>query len=152
MILDSTYFDEIFVLLHYEVVGLLRIQSITFYIVLNITTYVELQYIRSQIIRILILPYWLSNLDVRKNRHVFEWSMRLSQKVKDLLRLLSWFTYVNLKIKFKHGLQDFLLSSHKLFLLLILMCVHVIFYVIFILCLKHDVLQVNYLILAEAWR
>ena len=33
-----------------------------------------------------------------------KWSIRLSQEVKDLLRLL---TYLNLKINFKHVLQDF---------------------------------------------
>ena len=33
-----------------------------------------------------------------------KWSIRLSQEVKDLLRLL---TYLNLKINFEHVLQDF---------------------------------------------
>ena len=36
--LDSSYFDKIFVLLHYVVVDLLRIQIIILYIVVNITT------------------------------------------------------------------------------------------------------------------
>ena len=92
MILDSTYFDEIFVILHYVVVGLLRIQSIIFYIVLNITTYVELQYTRSQIIRILILPYYYMDCLILMSEQIvmfLKWSMRLSQEVKDLLRLLT---------------------------------------------------------------
>ena len=42
-----------------------------------------------------------------------KWSIRLSQEVKDLLRLL---TYLNLKINFEHVLQDFLLSSYMIFL------------------------------------
>ena len=139
MILDSTYFDEIFVLLHYEVVGQLRIQSIIFYIVLNITTYVELQYTRSHIIRILILPYYYMDCLILMSEQIvmfLKWSMRLSQEVKDLLRSLTWFTYLNLKIEFKHVLQDFLQSSYKYFLILYL-CVYILF-----LCICHPLLEI----------
>ena len=136
--------------MHYVVVCLLRIQSIIFYIVLNITTYVELQYTRSQIIRILILPYYYMDCLILMSEQIvmfLKWSMRLSQEVKDVLRLITWFTYLNLKIKFKHVLQDFLQSSYKYFLILILMCVHMIFFYVFVtLYFKYNDLHVNYLI------
>ena len=70
MILDSTYFDKIYVLLHYVVVDLLRIQSIIFYIVVNITTSHTLTDYTD--VKIALLLYRLPELDVRINRHVFE--------------------------------------------------------------------------------
>ena len=68
-------------------VGLLRIQSIIFYVVLNITTCVELQFTRSQIIRTSTLPcYYMDCLILMSEQIVMflKWSMRLSQEVKDL--------------------------------------------------------------------
>ena len=132
-------FKEILVLLHYVVVGLLRIQIIIFYIVLNIMTNVEQQYICLQITRMSILLYYYTDCLILMSESIvmfLKWSIRLSQKVKDLLRLLTWFTYLNLKTEIEHVLQDFLLSSYMFFLLLIfvmmyvntLLCVHLLYF------------------------
>ena len=67
--------------LYYVVVGLLRIQNITSYIVLVITMYVELQYTLPQISRMLLLLYYL-DLDFKTNRYVFQIVHTLSREVK----------------------------------------------------------------------
>ena len=97
-------------------VCLLRIQSIIFYVVLNLTTTHTLTDYTD--VNIALLLYGLLDLDVRIYRHVLKWSTRLSQEVKYLLSYYytcSWFTYSNLNMFYK----TFLLFSYTFFLLLI---------------------------------
>ena len=121
--------------LYYVVVGLLRIQNITSYIVLVITMYVELQYTLPQISRMLLLLYYL-DLDFKTNRYVFQIVHTLSREVKYWLRIL---------LSFKNNFEQTCptrLFTLQLYVTFLLLQVFVMMWVNRLLCIFHPLREI----------